>query len=697
MSEECPNCRQITNTSDSRLVKDSCGHTKCRMCLLYEEQGCKTCRDLPQTGGNFVELTNDNHVNTESSVIGEEIILPLELVINKNSKCIYKDTFHNKKDIYKLSTVNTDSEKNSIKMYIPKIESCDLSSNAQMRLNNENNLVSQSADAFNDVQTSIATRIDVRNTKPKLDPIEFVDKGPLKDKHLKSSNRSHISVIPGTPEKYKCNACNKIFRNKKGKCYHDACVTGIKPYQCTFCDRSFVKRSHFEYHERVHSGYKPYKCDICEKAFPQRNKLNRHMHSHNKEKQFICPKCKKRYSKQEDLKNHLNSHNNSVVYTCKVCGKSFCVLTNLKRHMRTHTNERPYVCDQCSKSFKDKSLLIRHKRTHQKDRPFSCAHCNRVFLSKSELRRHLAVHTDDKPFSCEYCQTVFRRKDNLNRHIRHHHTETSTVEMNKLQNLTEDANKKVLKLKQTSTKHKQKGRKVERTTSDVILKSPNKVSIGVTNSHEQINSRLDPMGNITPVIRTTTELSNAVPVINGPICIRKPEDKTESNKKTFTYTEPIPLAEAVVINRRIEEKLYPQNMSRHNYFLCNYLNHSDKQQHAATSSSMRANHCTKVNYSNLNGLSSETTTATEATFLCQTPESSNFNLEKDSIIQQKISKEKSVGCDDIKAPEITTLKKTNDLFVEVIGLKDCNSIDTKEEKQEQANCVSTIKKTYGRS
>lgn len=53
MSEECPNCRQITNTSDSRLVKDSCGHTKCRMCLLYEEQGCKTCRDLPQTGGNF--------------------------------------------------------------------------------------------------------------------------------------------------------------------------------------------------------------------------------------------------------------------------------------------------------------------------------------------------------------------------------------------------------------------------------------------------------------------------------------------------------------------------------------------------------------------------------------------------------------------------------------------------------------------
>lgn len=128
----------------------------------------------------------------------------------------------------------------------------------------------------------------------------------------------------------------------------------------------------------------------------------------------------------------------------------------------------------------------------------------------------------------------------------------------KIQNITEDSSKKVSKLKQASTKSKQTGKKVEKMMSDVIFKSPNKVSIGVTNSHEQINSRLDPMGNITPVIRTTTELSNAVPVINGPICIRKPEDKTESNKKTFTYTEPIPLAEAVVINRRIEEKLYRQ-------------------------------------------------------------------------------------------------------------------------------------------
>lgn len=90
-----------------------------------------------------------------------------------------------------------------------------------------------------------------------------------------------------------------------------------------------------------------------------------------------------------------------------------------------------------------------------------------------------------------------------------------------------------------------------------------------TSSHDQINSRLDSMGNITPVIRAISEVSNAVPVINGPINIRRLEDRTD--KKIFTYTEPIPIAEAVVLNCRIEEKLYPQSASSHNYFVRSYL------------------------------------------------------------------------------------------------------------------------------
>ncbi|XP_020300113.1 zinc finger protein 391-like [Pseudomyrmex gracilis] len=548
MSEQCPNCRQLANSSFSRLVKDSCGHTKCRMCLVYEEHGCKICQDECSTQ-SVRDYSKESHIqdgnpNRVNAVTGEEIALPLELVIHKDPKFTEisskSTSFENRSsDHYQKSDISDENQKihetpnetvttnENDRIYIPKIETRDVVLNIEAHLRDESNHNLLSLKNSNDSQTK---------EKTSRETVE-------KSKSAKNRDRSHIIVIPGTPERYKCNVCGKIFRNKKGKCYHDACVTGVKPYQCTFCDKTFVKRSHFEYHERVHNGYKPYKCSLCEKAFPQKNKLNRHMFSHSKEKQFACTVCDKRYSKPDDLKNHSTIHNATTTYNCQSCNKSFRVLTNLNRHMRTHTDERPYKCDQCNKSFKDRFLLVRHKRIHGKERPFSCACCNRVFLSKSELRRHTTVHSDEKPFSCEHCQTLFRRKDNLTRHIRHHHTEGSVgCEVPKAP-VIETATDRSNSAKSNQQRQRQKPRKTR-------PKSPGAVS---ATSRDQINSRLDPMGNITSVIRATSEVSNAVPVINGPINIRRLEDVTD--KKTL-YTEPIPLADTVVLNRRIEEKLY---------------------------------------------------------------------------------------------------------------------------------------------
>ncbi|XP_076633306.1 uncharacterized protein LOC143347730 isoform X2 [Colletes latitarsis] len=602
MNEECPSCKQITNTSCSRLVKDSCGHTKCRICLLYEEQGCKICSNehYVQNIGNYdctsTAKGNTNNISTfdKNTKYNEEIVLPLELVINKHSKSktnnseflsvnctnnseLYSESILNKrKKVYK-STTDVKHGDISGKLYISKVETDNVPLNAHGCLNHKSGIEPSS---YNKVTEICGLEIKTEfSSNEKL----------IKDKSIKTCDRTHISVIPGSPERYKCNICSKIFQNKKGKCYHDACLTGVKPYQCSFCDRTFIKRSHFEYHERVHRGYKPFKCNLCEKAFPQKNKLNRHMYSHNKEKQFVCTKCNKGYTKRDDLKNHLDVHNSAKTYSCKECEKSFGILTNLKRHLKTHINERPHVCDQCNKSFKDKSLLIRHKKTHGKDRPFSCAHCSRVFLSKSELRRHLTVHSEEKPFSCKYCQTVFRRKDNLHRHIRHHHPDNPFYNAKKLQNPVSDRSTNLEKTKQINLKQKQRPKKSYKITSNLLPKTSTKVSVVYVSSSDQISSRLDSMGNITPVIRTTSEVSNAVPVINGPISIKRPEDKTDNRKKIFTYTEPIPLAEAVVINRRIEEKLYPQNVSNHNYFFRNCLNCIDKSYSTSINQTSRTN------------------------------------------------------------------------------------------------------------
>lgn len=537
--EFCLNCGERTNTARTRLIKDNCGHEKCRLCLINDERGCKICLQTEENDAN-----GNNKCNK-----------PLELVVHKSS-------MHSEENPTDTKFIYTHSEPS---------ENRDSVSNYSLHKK--------------------ASFIDTRS----------------------ANDSEYIVLVPGTPNKYKCNGCGKVFRNKKGKHYHRGCVTGRKPYNCTLCDKSFAKRSHFEYHERIHSGYRPFKCDLCDKSFPQRNKLNRHMFTHSGEKQFVCTECEKRFTKRENLKYHLTTHDKSDInvatYSCEICEKAFRALTALKRHHKTHTNERPYVCDQCEKSFKDNSLLIRHKRIHGKERPFSCADCARVFLSKSELRRHLTVHSDEKPFSCDFCGTVFRRRDNLRRHIRHHHPDTA-ASSDKIDNSStvlptnnkngasnvQNVPKPVTKVQNSSNttckaqgslsalaKSANLGKTVTKNQSSsktAANSTGGKVSVVYISSCDQINSRLDSTGKITPVIRTTNEeISNKVSVINGPISAeRKSADTKEpqARRKTFNYTEPIPVAEAVVINKRIEEKLYPNNGISHSYYLRNCLNCTEK-------------------------------------------------------------------------------------------------------------------------
>lgn len=43
VSYNCPQCKNVLNSSASRLVQDTCGHKKCRMCLLEDETRCLLC------------------------------------------------------------------------------------------------------------------------------------------------------------------------------------------------------------------------------------------------------------------------------------------------------------------------------------------------------------------------------------------------------------------------------------------------------------------------------------------------------------------------------------------------------------------------------------------------------------------------------------------------------------------------------
>lgn len=231
----------------------------------------------------------------------------------------------------------------------------------------------------------------------------------------------------------------------------------------------------------------------------------------------------------------------------------------------------------------------------------------------------------------------------MNRHIRHHHSEESKLAgKNATTSKTGTQESESSKPKKVFTK---KPKKIPKTSSSAVAKCTSKGSVVYASSQNQINSRLDSMGNITPVIRATGELSNAVPVINGPISIKKFVESTESHKKTFTYIKPIPIAEAVVINRRIEEKLYSQNTSN-NYFFRNY---------SSRDLPSRASISTNSDGRNL------------GTFF----DRGNFNLEQKASFSQ-VNKNTETECSK--------------------NLISCNEKHSDSKIENESNCVSTIKK-----
>lgn len=42
---ECPQCNRLVDSLEFRLVQDSCGHMKCRGCLLSDSNSCSMCHN----------------------------------------------------------------------------------------------------------------------------------------------------------------------------------------------------------------------------------------------------------------------------------------------------------------------------------------------------------------------------------------------------------------------------------------------------------------------------------------------------------------------------------------------------------------------------------------------------------------------------------------------------------------------------
>lgn len=79
MSEiPCPQCEKPLTNSTCRLVQDACGHKKCRMCLLQDEESCYQCKQQKHkqtsviTKKNSIDVLECDPVNiTNAEAVGQ--------------------------------------------------------------------------------------------------------------------------------------------------------------------------------------------------------------------------------------------------------------------------------------------------------------------------------------------------------------------------------------------------------------------------------------------------------------------------------------------------------------------------------------------------------------------------------------------------------------------------------------------------
>ena len=264
----------------------------------------------------------------------------------------------------------------------------------------------------------------------------------------KSGLKLHIRTIH-QGQKFKCEECSKLFRQKANLERHVLSVhKGIKHF--SDCEAEYAQKWALKHHiKKVHEALKPFECSTCKKRFFAIAKMKKHISEvHEKIKNFQCPKCDKKFGRNYLMKDHVAVvHDKIKNKECPKCDKKFGSKQHLKEHVRLKNSQKNefkkkakveskraipesenkfFSCELCPYSNDRKWNLQRHvSRYHEGEIPFKCQHCDKKFKSEVRCNDHeTAVHQPDfEGFKCPQCPKIFAYSTCLKRHIKMFHQE----------------------------------------------------------------------------------------------------------------------------------------------------------------------------------------------------------------------------------------------------------------------------------
>ncbi len=88
-------------------------------------------------------------------------------------------------------------------------------------------------------------------------------------------------------------------------------------------------------------------------------------------------------------------------YRCTICQRQFRNRLNIRYHIACADASAGHACPECARVFKSSSHLTYHLRTaHGGEKPYKCSYCDKAFAQSVKLKRHERTHTGERPFRC---------------------------------------------------------------------------------------------------------------------------------------------------------------------------------------------------------------------------------------------------------------------------------------------------------